>query len=426
MAVVCQAKGSTVRGKYGVYGRFMTFLIRLFVLGAVAAVLSGCWPTPGAGPDRRNFNPYELILGPENVERLTQRFRAPLPEGAGPPVATTSGLFVRTGLSIAAFEPGSGAHRWTERLPPDETGPYEPDMGDPFVIDSRRQVVATYAMFYASHIRDDRRVTLSADTGARQESGYSGQLHSMRGSEVALLHHQQCCGMGEVTSIIVGGSPGGGYWGGAAYLFGGRLSLGVGQLFVASRDAFHAYDTTTPCPPYSDDDPFILCLSQWTRSVGSAVTPVVIGDGTVYAGSQSGHVHAADARTGFGWSAALGSPVNSAPALADDVLFVGTADGRLTALPAGGCGDVACPVLWTSRTGSGVLVQPAVAGGVVFIGSADGTVAAFDAAGCGAPTCQPLWSTNAGAPVTGGLAVFAGRLYVGTQNSLVSYGLPPG
>jgi len=404
----------------------MRFLLRLLVVGALAVVLSGCWPTPGAGPDRRNFNPFEQILTPDNVGELTEAFRAPLPEGTGPPVVGPSGLFVRTGLNIAAFEPGSGAPRWTVRLPPDDTGPYEPDMGDPFVIDSSGQVVATYAIFYASHTRQDRRVTIDADSGVPVESGSAGQIHSMRGAEVAVLHHQQCCMQQEVTSIYVYPLSGGQWWGGAAYLFGGTFSLGVGQLFVASSNTFHAYDTTTPCPPYSEDDPFLVCLSQWTHDVGSAVTPVVIGDGTVYVGSASGHVHAADAETGVGWSAPLGSAVNRSPALADGVLYVGTADGRLSAMPATGCDGEACPVSWTTPTGSASSVQPAVAGGVVFIGSADGTVSAFDAAGCGAATCQPLWTADAGAPVTGGLAVFAGRLYVGTHTGLVSYGLPPG
>ena len=178
---------------------------RLLVVGVLAAALSGCWPAPGAGPDRRNWNPYERIVTPGNAGRLTERFRIPLTDGTGPPVVTPSGLFVRTGPSIAAFAAGTGEHRWTARVLPDDTGPYEPETGDPFVVDSRGEVLASYAVFGASHTRHNFLATLSAGTGARQETYLPGQLHAMRGSAVAVVHHEQCC-FGEVdyTRIHVG------------------------------------------------------------------------------------------------------------------------------------------------------------------------------------------------------------------------------
>lgn len=71
-------------------------------------------------------------------------------------------------------------------------------------------------------------------------------------------------------------------------------------------------------------------------------------------------------------------------------------------------------------------LQPVVAGGVVYVGSADGTVSAFDASGCiNSPPCPRLWSANVGAPVAGGMAVANGKLYVGSETGLVAYRLPP-
>ena len=67
-----------------------------------------------------------------------------------------------------------------------------------------------------------------------------------------------------------------------------------------------------------------------------------------------------------------------------------------------------------------------VAGGVVYVGTADGTVSAFDASGCiNSPPCPRLWSANVGAPVSGGMAVANGKLYVGSETGLVAYRLPP-
>jgi outer membrane protein assembly factor BamB len=163
------------------------------------------------------------------------------------------------------------------------------------------------------------------------------------------------------------------------------------------------------------------------RPVNGTATPVVIGDDTtVYSGSGDGSVYALDAATGaIRWTAPVGSPVERTPALAHDTLYVPTADGRLSAVPAGGCGAAVCVASWTTAPAGVISVQPAVAGDVVYVGSANGTLRAFDANGCDAPTCAPLWTANAGAPITGGMAVYGGKLYVGTADALVAYGLPP-
>ena len=404
----------------------MRSLSRVLVVGVVAVVLSGCWPTPGAGPDRRNFNPYERTLTPGNVGELTEAFRAPLDAGAGPPVVTPSGLYVRTGLSIAAFEPGTGVARWTARLPDFEGGDDRIDISDPFVIDAQDQVVATMTVFGPSFVRWDTFVTLASDTGAVQRSLTNGRLDSVRGPVAAVVGRDQCCaGMGDRTRIGVGFPPGQSTWGGyAPDLVDGRATLGRGVLYVTSEGRIHSYDTTAECG-IAGGDP--ICVTEWIRPIATGITPVVIGDdATLYVASGDSRAYAVDSGSGeVRWSTGVGAPVSQTPALADDVLYVAANDGRLTAVPAGGCGLADCPASWTTSAGSRLSVQPAVAGGVVYTGAADGTVAAFDAAGCGSPTCQPLWSTNTGAPITGGLAIYGGRLYVGTQTGLVSYGLPP-
>jgi outer membrane protein assembly factor BamB len=70
---------------------------------------------------------------------------------------------------------------------------------------------------------------------------------------------------------------------------------------------------------------------------------------------------------------------------------------------------------------------PGIANGVVYVGTADGRIQAFARDGCGTRpglTCPPLWSAPvAGAPSSVILA--NGRVVVGTDTgSLVSFGLP--
>ena len=395
--------------------------MRVLAAGTLAMLLTGCWPIPGAGPDRRSFNPFERVLTPATVGRLREAFRVPLPDGTGAPVVTRAGLFVHTGDAISAFEPGSGAPRWSVEAS-ESIGPYA---GDPYVVDDDRVMASTRL---DSDLVWADAITLDIDTGARlQTQGVFSLLTSIRGDEMATIT-PQTGQTGRPPILTVRRVDGAAYWGGMApEIDGGTGSLAPDrQLYVGTTDRVQRYDATTPCPDDSSGTSVPICSSMWTRPVGGTATPVVIGDDdTVFAGSSNGTLYALRADTGgIRWTATLGSPVTQPPALAGGVLHVATADGRLSAIAADGCGTYRCPVIWSTEVGSEITVQPVVAGGVVYVGSADGSLRAFAAEGCGAATCPPLWTADAGAPVQGGLAVFAGRLYVGTGNALVAYGLP--
>jgi outer membrane protein assembly factor BamB len=180
--------------------------------------------------------------------------------------------------------------------------------------------------------------------------------------------------------------------------------------------------------PAAEGQSLIVCSTEWVRPLGAPPTAVVIGDDdTVYAAATTAIVYALNTNAGgIRWRAVIGSPVTHPPALAHGMLYVGSADGKLTAVEADGCSFPLCNTSWSSEVGSEVTAQPAVGGDVVYVGSADGTLRAFDAGGCGdASICAPLWTANAGASVTG-LAIYGGMLYVGTQAGLVAYRLPSG
>jgi outer membrane protein assembly factor BamB len=72
------------------------------------------------------------------------------------------------------------------------------------------------------------------------------------------------------------------------------------------------------------------------------------------------------------WSFATGEPVDSSPAVANGVVYVGSNDKNVYALNASTGAK-----LWSYTTGGAVSSSPAVANGVVYVGSFNGKVYAF-------------------------------------------------
>ena len=210
--------------------------------------------------------------------------------------------------------------------------------------------------------------------------------------------------------------------GGDAFYASGSGTLATTPGDPAVGPAVRAYSVSEPqpgCGPAADQE----CPLWATPIDGTATRPVIGADldgSTLYVGTSAGTVYALDAATGaVQWTASVGAEVSASPALADGVLYVPTADGRLVALGATGA------TLWSASTGARLGVQPAVAGGVVYTGANDGSVDAFPAAGCEAATCAALWSAETGSRITGAPAVSGGQLYVGTADGrLVAYARP--
>ena len=105
------------------------------------------------------------------------------------------------------------------------------------------------------------------------------------------------------------------------------------------------------------------------------------------------------------WTYATGAFVESSPAVANGVVYIGSDDGNLYALDA-----ASREKLWSFNTGSGqsIIDSPAVAGGVVYIGSYDGVLYALNAV-----TGKQLWSFVTGSnPIVGPTTVVDGVVYV--------------
>ena len=121
---------------------------------------------------------------------------------------------------------------------------------------------------------------------------------------------------------------------------------------------------------------------------------------------------------GLAWTGATGGVVNSSPAVANGVVYVGSTDGKLYAFAVGcGTGGVACTPLWSSTAVGAIDSSPAVANGVVYVGSADGKLYAF-AVGCatGGGTCSPVWTSATLGAIHSSPSVDSGVIYVGSDD----------
>jgi outer membrane protein assembly factor BamB len=104
------------------------------------------------------------------------------------------------------------------------------------------------------------------------------------------------------------------------------------------------------------------------------------------------------------WNFTTGNAVESSPAVADGILFVGSDDGRAYALNASTGANI-----WNYTTGVAVKSSPAVAGGVVFVGSGYAVYALNETTG------RKIWNYVTGDFVFSSPAVAGGKVYVGSD-----------
>ena len=157
---------------------------------------------------------------------------------------------------------------------------------------------------------------------------------------------------------------------------------------------------------------------RWEASFGDGsgiapTTAVSVAHGVVFVASADDRVHALDAATGQErWYAPIEGIVDSTPAVAGGLVFVGTLNGPVEAFPET-CSSPCSPV-WSTQIG-GTNSPPVIVGSRMYIGGYDGDLYALDAA-----TGTVLWRGSVNlfdpvneAPTVGGGTVFvAGNLGV--------------
>jgi outer membrane protein assembly factor BamB len=183
------------------------------------------------------------------------------------------------------------------------------------------------------------------------------------------------------------------------------------------------------------------CKPLWTAATnGYPDSAPAVADGVVYIGSSDGDLYAFSAAGTTGcsgtpktctplWAGVTSGYVNSSPAVANGVVYV--MSDKLyafsTATDGSHCSGTppnkTCTPLWTGAgaTQGGLSSSPAVTNGVVYVGSLNGKLYAFSAAGTtgcsGTPkACKPLWTGATGSEIDSSPAAAYGVVYVGSND----------
>jgi hypothetical protein len=134
-----------------------------------------------------------------------------------------------------------------------------------------------------------------------------------------------------------------------------------------------------------------------------------VADGVVYVGARDGFLYAIDAATGgerwrvdhkVSW-------VNSSPAVSDGLVFAGSSDGRFVQAVDAATGAER----WRAPAGNIVWASPSADAERVYVGEGDGTLHALDK-----HTGAVAWRWRAGARILSSAALRGGRLFVGSDD----------
>jgi outer membrane protein assembly factor BamB len=143
----------------------------------------------------------------------------------------------------------------------------------------------------------------------------------------------------------------------------------------------------------------------WNFTTGDAVeSSPAVADGIVFVGSDDGKAYALNVSTGAPiWNYTTGVAVKSSPAVAGGTVYVGS-DSAVYAL-----NETTGGKIWNYTTGDAVESSPAVADGIVFVGSDDGKVYALNVS-----TGASIWNYTTGVAVKSSPAVAGGVVFVGS------------
>jgi outer membrane protein assembly factor BamB len=155
---------------------------------------------------------------------------------------------------------------------------------------------------------------------------------------------------------------------------------------------------------------------KWSFTAGSVVISCpAIANGVVYVGSADGNLYTLNATTGtklWNYTVDLGY---SSPAVVNGVVYVGSEDGNVYAINAAtGTKLWNFTTVWNNFNGNSIESSPAVANGVVYVGSLDNNVYALNAT-----TGAKVWNYTTGSSVYSSPAVSNGVVYVGSTNGNV-------
>lgn len=357
--------------------------------GPVAATAG--WAQVGYSAQHTGFNPHEHVLSPRDVEHVGRAWSYRTGGGVFNSPAVAGGVVYASSADgqLYALDAATGARLWST-----------PGYYSPAVAGGR--VYAGCAGGWCAFAAATGALLWSYDNGY-----YGGSDPTVAGGVVYLGLSGGPLALSAATGAIrwVAG-------GGDPLIITSSPAVADGMVYTASYDtesgncSVTANDADTGQPRW---DYLVFCNTN-----GSYSSPAV-ADGVVYA-DVGRNVDAFSTATGARlWRHATGGDAcsGSCLAVANGVVYAGSADGRIYALDA-----ATGSKLWSYATGGAVSSSPAVANGVVYDGALDGRIYALDAA-----TGEKLWSYATGGQVSSP-AVAGGRVYAGSaDHSMYAFGL---
>ncbi len=133
-----------------------------------------------------------------------------------------------------------------------------------------------------------------------------------------------------------------------------------------------------------------------------------VANGVIYVGSRDGNLYAIDATSGAKrWEFKTGSWIESSPAIVNNIVYIGSNDGNLYALDAS-----TGKKLWQYQGRYPIKSSPAIAGNMVYVGSDDYNVYALDAS-----TGREIWRVEAGDVVSSSPVIANGLVFFGSWDA---------
>jgi len=160
----------------------------------------------------------------------------------------------------------------------------------------------------------------------------------------------------------------------------------------------------------------------WNYTTGGAVaSSPAVADNIVYVGSNDNNIYALDAATGtVVWNYTTGGDVVSSPAVADDIVFAGSYDKKMYALNA-----TSGAHLWSYITLDKVVSSPAVSDGAIYFGSYDHLVYAIGESSSSTQTYEVSFTSSGLPQGTSWTVTFNGQTKNSTSDTIV-FNVPNG
>ena len=317
----------------------------------------------GFDAQHTHFNPYEAILGSQNIAGVHRIWTASTHSSilfSSPTVANGLVYVGAANGQLYAFNAETGQQEWVFKT------------GGPLY---SSPAVANGLVYVGSS--NDELYAFNAETGQQEwvfKTG--GAIYSSPVVANGLVY----VGSNDHKLYAFDARTGQGKWSAST---GGAISysspaVANGLVYIGSSDhKLYAFDAESG-------------KQKWTASTGNQIlSSPAVADGLVYIGSNDDKLYAFNAETGQKkWSIAVGGRVFSSPSVVNGIVYVGSNSHYIYAFDARTGRQI-----WKSLTGDVIEASPIVANGLVYIGSWDHTLRAFNAL-----SGQKAWSSA----ITGG------------------------